>query len=167
MQQKEKQAGEGGRRAEEEEPGRGGGGRDRSRGDGGRRREREERSSRAASEGGEGGEQSGRLRWRVHQLEREKLELTSSHNQEVRSKEKKKIKNCERDIIDLSELSDGQTVMETSLWHFSPDISAVHFLTCSVRPPSAAASSCCRLSLQLLFHLRCVSPLSCAGCRRS
>ncbi|XP_041821691.1 LOW QUALITY PROTEIN: coiled-coil domain-containing protein 171-like, partial [Chelmon rostratus] len=46
-------------------------------------REREERSSRAASEGGEGGEHSGRLRWRVHQLEREKLELTSSHNQEL------------------------------------------------------------------------------------
>lgn len=91
MQQKEKQAGEGGRRAEregkEDEVGGRRGGRDRSQGDGGRRREREERSSRAASEGGEGGEHSGRLRWRVHQLEREKLELTSSHNQEVRSKE--------------------------------------------------------------------------------
>ncbi|XP_070849134.1 coiled-coil domain-containing protein 171 [Chaetodon trifascialis] len=85
MQQKEEQAGEGGRRAEregeEEEERRRGGGRDRSRGDGGRRREREERSSRPALKGGEGGEHSRRLR--VHQLEREKLELTSSHNQEL------------------------------------------------------------------------------------
>ncbi|XP_076580925.1 coiled-coil domain-containing protein 171 isoform X2 [Chaetodon auriga] len=85
MQLKEEQAGEGGRRAEregeEEEEHRRGGGRDRSRGDGGRRREREERSSRPVSKGGEGGEHSRRLR--VHQLEREKLELTSSHNQEL------------------------------------------------------------------------------------
>lgn len=89
MQQKRSQAGERGGRAErdgeedEEEQGK-----DRSRGDGGRRRrEKEARSRRATSEGGEGGEQSGRLRWRVHQLEKEKLELTSSHNQEVRNKE--------------------------------------------------------------------------------
>uniref|UniRef100_UPI0037E8D01B coiled-coil domain-containing protein 171 n=1 Tax=Semicossyphus pulcher TaxID=241346 RepID=UPI0037E8D01B len=81
---KEKSAGERGRRAEreddEEEEEEGHGVRDRSRGDGGRR---EKRSRRAASEGGEGGEQSDRLRRRVHQLEKEKLELTSSHNQEL------------------------------------------------------------------------------------
>ncbi|XP_074480289.1 uncharacterized protein ccdc171 [Sebastes fasciatus] len=70
MQQKEKQAGE-----EEEE-------RDEGRGRE-RRSEREVRSGRTASEGGEGGERSERLRWRVHQLEKEKLELTSSHNQEL------------------------------------------------------------------------------------
>lgn len=87
MQQKEKQAGGRGSREEtreedEEEP-ETGRGRDRSRGDGGKRREKEVRSRRAASEGGE---QSGKLRWRVHHLEKEKLELTSSHNQEVRNK---------------------------------------------------------------------------------
>ncbi|XP_044040414.1 coiled-coil domain-containing protein 171-like [Siniperca chuatsi] len=90
-QQKGRQAGERGRRAEREGEedegpeagGGGGGGRDRSRGHGGRRREREVRSRRAASEGGEDGEQSERLRWRVHQLEKEKLGLTSSHNQEL------------------------------------------------------------------------------------
>ncbi|XP_078020537.1 uncharacterized protein ccdc171 [Epinephelus lanceolatus] len=71
-QQKDKQAGE--REGEEDE----GRGRDRSRGVGGRRRSR-----RAASEGGEGGEESGKLRWRVHQLEKERLELTSGHNQEL------------------------------------------------------------------------------------
>lgn len=90
MQHKEKQAGERGRRAEregeeEEEERERGRGRDRSRGDGGGRKEKDVRSKRAASEGGEGGEQSGRLRWRVHQLEKEKLELTSGHNQEVRN----------------------------------------------------------------------------------
>lgn len=89
MQQKQSQAGERGGRAgrdgeeDEEEEERG---KDRSRGDGGRRTgEKGARSRRATSEGGEGGEQSGRLRWRVHQLEKEKLELTSSHNQEVRN----------------------------------------------------------------------------------
>lgn len=88
MQQKHKQAGERGGRAEkvsledEEEQGT-----DRGQGDGGRRRgEKEDRSRGATSEGGEGGKQPGRLRQRVHQLEKEKLELTSSHNQEVRSK---------------------------------------------------------------------------------
>lgn len=81
MQQKQNQAGE----EDEEEEERG---KDRSQGDGGRRRgEKEARSRRVTSEGGEGGEQSGRLRWRVHQLEKEKLELTSSHNQEVRNTE--------------------------------------------------------------------------------
>lgn len=46
----------------------------------------------------------------------------------------------------VSELSDGQTVMETYVWHFSTDIScdlhtdAVHVLTCTVRLPSVAAS---------------------------
>ncbi|XP_038587042.1 coiled-coil domain-containing protein 171-like [Micropterus salmoides] len=86
-QQKENQAGERGRRAEregvEDEERDRAAERDRSRGDGGRRREREARSRRAASEGGEEGEQSERLRWRVHQLEKEKLGLTSSHNQEL------------------------------------------------------------------------------------
>ncbi len=91
MQHKEKQAGERGRRAEmeeeEEEEDERGRGRDKSRGDGGGRKEKEARSKRAASEGGEGGEQSRRLRWRVHQLEKEKLELTSGHNQEVGNKD--------------------------------------------------------------------------------
>ncbi|XP_047441688.1 coiled-coil domain-containing protein 171-like isoform X2 [Mugil cephalus] len=55
------------------------------RGDGGRGREREERGGgrRAASEGGEGSEEPRRLRWRLNQLEKEKLQLTSSHNQEL------------------------------------------------------------------------------------
>ncbi|KAK5618353.1 hypothetical protein CRENBAI_019425 [Crenichthys baileyi] len=38
---------------------------------------------RAASEGGESSEQIRGLRWRLNQLEKEKLKLTSSHNQEV------------------------------------------------------------------------------------
>ncbi|CAJ1048295.1 Hypothetical predicted protein [Xyrichtys novacula] len=60
------------------------GGRDRSRGDGGRVGEKEEvRGRRAASEGGQEGDQSESLRRRVHQLERERLELTASHNQEL------------------------------------------------------------------------------------
>lgn len=42
------------------------------------------RSSRQLSEGSEGGEGEEKLRWRVHLLEKEKLEMTSSHNQEVR-----------------------------------------------------------------------------------
>lgn len=89
MQQKHKRAGERGGRAEkvgledEEEQGR-----DRGQGDGGRRRrEKEERSRGATLEEGEGGKHPGRLRQRVHQLEKEKLELTSSHNQEVRSQD--------------------------------------------------------------------------------
>ncbi|XP_036968760.1 coiled-coil domain-containing protein 171 [Acanthopagrus latus] len=77
--QKEKQAGARGRREGREEEERG---RNRSRGDGGRRA-REARSRRAASVGGEGGEESERLRWRANQLEKEKLELTASHNQEL------------------------------------------------------------------------------------
>ncbi|XP_051250965.1 coiled-coil domain-containing protein 171 isoform X2 [Dicentrarchus labrax] len=80
MQQEEEQAGgRGGRRAERErvEEQRG---RDRSRGDGGGRSGREARSRRTASEGGEPSE---RLRWRVNQLEKERLELTSGHNQEL------------------------------------------------------------------------------------
>lgn len=88
MQRKHRQAGERGGRAEkvgpqdEEERGN-----DRGQGDGGRRRrEKEDRSRGATSEEGEGGKQPGKLRQRVHQLEKEKLELTSSHNQEVRSK---------------------------------------------------------------------------------
>lgn len=80
--EKEKQAGERGRREGREEEERG---RDRSRGEGGRRRAREARSRRAASVGAEGGEESERLRWRANQLEKEKLELTASHNQEVRA----------------------------------------------------------------------------------
>lgn len=39
---------------------------------------------RAASEGGEGSEEARRLRWRINQLEKEKVTLTASHNQEVR-----------------------------------------------------------------------------------
>ncbi|KAM7366641.1 hypothetical protein PAMP_016062 [Pampus punctatissimus] len=81
MHQKEKQAGDrigggAGKGAgdEEEEERERERGRDRSRG--GRRR-------RAAAEGGGSSEESGRLRWRVSQLEKEKLELTSSHNQEL------------------------------------------------------------------------------------
>ncbi|KAM7376891.1 hypothetical protein PAMA_013590 [Pampus argenteus] len=80
MHQKEKQAGDRGGGAgkgvgdEEEEERERERGKDRSRG--GRRR-------RTASEGGGGSEESGRLRWRVSQLEKEKLELTSSHNQEL------------------------------------------------------------------------------------
>nr|XP_046236006.1 coiled-coil domain-containing protein 171-like [Scatophagus argus] len=70
MQRKEKQAGE-----KDEQRGRG---RDKSEGEEGRRRQ--VKSRRATSEGGE---QTGRLRWRINQLEKEKLELTSSHNQEL------------------------------------------------------------------------------------
>ncbi|KAM4536511.1 uncharacterized protein ccdc171 [Odontesthes bonariensis] len=81
MQHREKQAG--GRRAArkegEDEEGRG------SRGDTerGREKERSGGGRRAASEGGEGGEETRRLRWRLTQLEKEKLQLTSSHNQEA------------------------------------------------------------------------------------
>lgn len=84
MQQKHKQAGErGGRAAKDGEEQ----GNDRGQGDGGRRRgEKEDRSRGATLEEGERSKQPGRLRQRVHQLEKEKLELTSSHNQEVRSK---------------------------------------------------------------------------------
>ncbi|KAM6894633.1 coiled-coil domain-containing protein 171 [Lycodopsis pacificus] len=82
MQQKEKQTGETGSR-EEDEREKKGRWRDRRDRGGDRRGEREGRSRRAASEGGEGGDRSGRLRRRVHQLEKDRLELTSSHNQEV------------------------------------------------------------------------------------
>ncbi|XP_072232835.1 coiled-coil domain-containing protein 171-like [Leuresthes tenuis] len=79
MQHREKQAG--GRRAarKEDKEGRG------SQGDAERGREKERGGGgrRAASEGGEGGEEMSRLRWRLTQLEKEKLELTSSHNQEA------------------------------------------------------------------------------------
>ncbi|XP_067435637.1 coiled-coil domain-containing protein 171-like [Thunnus thynnus] len=57
-------------------------GRHMSRGDGGRRRGGGG-GRRAASEGGTGSEGSGRLRWRVSQLEKEKVELTSGHNKEL------------------------------------------------------------------------------------
>ncbi|XP_037832540.1 coiled-coil domain-containing protein 171 isoform X2 [Kryptolebias marmoratus] len=67
-----KQEGDGGRRAERKEEKRGGG-----------EAEKRVRGRRAASEGGEGGEESRRLRWRINQLEKEKLQLTSSCNQEV------------------------------------------------------------------------------------
>ncbi|KAM6960442.1 uncharacterized protein ccdc171 [Tautogolabrus adspersus] len=66
---------------EEAAAGEPGGRRDRSRGDGGRGREARSRGE--ASEGGDGGKQSESVRRRVHQLERDKLELTSSHNQEL------------------------------------------------------------------------------------
>ncbi|RVE60871.1 hypothetical protein OJAV_G00185160 [Oryzias javanicus] len=71
MPQKEEQAGDRGRkerRHKHEE--RGGGARQR----GGRR---------PASEGGEGSEETRRLRWRINQLEKEKVTLTASHNQQV------------------------------------------------------------------------------------
>ncbi|TKS93344.1 Coiled-coil domain-containing protein 171 [Collichthys lucidus] len=70
-QQRHHETGRGG--GEEEEPERGRR-RSRSRGDAGGR------SRRAASEGVK---QSERLRWRLHQLEKERLELTSNHNQEL------------------------------------------------------------------------------------
>ncbi|XP_026224994.1 coiled-coil domain-containing protein 171 [Anabas testudineus] len=94
MQQKEKQAGDRGRRAERE------GNEDEdeeekelsrerrryiSSGGGGRRRETERDGTgrRAASEGRDRSKNSESLRWRVNQLEKEKLELVSSHNQEL------------------------------------------------------------------------------------
>lgn len=75
MQQKEKQAGEGAEKFEEEQ---------------------KVASSRSApsgvpSEGGEGGEHMERLKLRVYQLEKDKLELNSSHNQEVRSRGTKQV----------------------------------------------------------------------------
>ncbi|XP_060887087.1 coiled-coil domain-containing protein 171-like isoform X2 [Labrus mixtus] len=83
---REKPAGERARRrteGEDEETAGGepGGRRDRSRGDGGRGREA--RSRGAESEGEDGGKTSECVRRRVQRLEREKLELTSSHNQEM------------------------------------------------------------------------------------
>ncbi|XP_024143480.1 coiled-coil domain-containing protein 171 isoform X1 [Oryzias melastigma] len=71
MPQKDEQAGDRGRkerRHKDEE--RGGGARQR----GGRR---------PASEGGEGSEETRRLRWRINQLEKEKVTLTANHNQQV------------------------------------------------------------------------------------
>ncbi|XP_060922636.1 coiled-coil domain-containing protein 171-like [Limanda limanda] len=41
------------------------------------------RGRRAASEGRGWSEETGRLRWRINELEKEKLELTSTHNQEL------------------------------------------------------------------------------------
>ncbi|XP_068612228.1 coiled-coil domain-containing protein 171 [Brachionichthys hirsutus] len=70
-------AGERGRRVEREDERKGERDRKANRGDG---RSREGRSRRVASEGCEPME---RLRWRVHQLEKEKLELMSNHNQEL------------------------------------------------------------------------------------
>lgn len=76
MQRKQKQAGEGAEKFEEEREG----------------EEQKVASSRSApSEGGEGGEHMERLKWRVYQLEKDKLELTSSHNQEVRSSRTKQM----------------------------------------------------------------------------
>lgn len=46
---------------------------------------KEAMSSKKLPQGSEGGEGEEKLRWRVHLLEKEKLELTSRHNQEVRS----------------------------------------------------------------------------------
>lgn len=45
----------------------------------------DERNSRVADVGGQ---ESGRLRLKLHQLEKEKLELMSGHNQEVENKSK-------------------------------------------------------------------------------
>ena len=72
MQQKEKKAGERGRREGKE-------------GEEGRRKRKEVRSRKTASEGEEGGDGEETRRRRVHQLEKENLELTSRHNQEVRN----------------------------------------------------------------------------------
>lgn len=74
---REKQEGGAGPGAESkrEEKRRGG----RSRGDA----ERRVRGRRAASEGGEGSEELRSLRWRINQLEKEKLKLMTSCNQEV------------------------------------------------------------------------------------
>ncbi|XP_013132632.2 coiled-coil domain-containing protein 171 isoform X2 [Oreochromis niloticus] len=86
LQQKQKQAAGDGRRRraerkreEEEEWEERGREKDRSGGDGGR----SGRGRRAASEGRDGGEEWRRLRWRVNDLEKEKLQLKASHNQEV------------------------------------------------------------------------------------
>lgn len=91
MQQKEKGAVDGGRKVErkgneDEEEEELGCERRRyvSSGDGGRGRETERDGTerRAASEGRD--RRSECLRWRVNQLEKEKLELASNHNHEVR-----------------------------------------------------------------------------------
>ncbi|XP_037335725.2 coiled-coil domain-containing protein 171-like isoform X2 [Pungitius pungitius] len=76
--QKEQQTGSG----EEDEEREKEQGRREGREGGGQRGPRRERSKRAES-GGEEDNRSGGRRWRVHQLERERLELTSCHNQEV------------------------------------------------------------------------------------
>lgn len=47
--------------------------------------EKEARSRRQLPEGNEREDGEEKLRWKVHLLEKEKLELTSSHNQEVKS----------------------------------------------------------------------------------
>ncbi|KAL6118213.1 ccdc171 [Pungitius sinensis] len=78
VKQKEQQA----VRGEEDEESEKGQGRREGREGGGQRGPRRERSRRAES-GGEEDNRSGGRRWRVHQLERERLELTSCHNQEV------------------------------------------------------------------------------------
>lgn len=46
---------------------------------------KESRSRRQLSEENERGDEEEKLRWKVHLLEKDKLELTSSHNQEVKS----------------------------------------------------------------------------------
>lgn len=83
-QQKQKQAAGDRRRRraerkgeEEEEWEERGRGKDRSGGNGGRG------GRRVASEGHDGGEDCRRLRWRVNDVENEKLQLKASHNQEV------------------------------------------------------------------------------------
>ncbi|XP_053271862.1 coiled-coil domain-containing protein 171 [Pleuronectes platessa] len=70
MKQRDKQTG-GGEESEDEDE-------ERRRG-----RRRVVRGRRAASEGREWSEETGRLRWRINELEKEKLELTSTHNQEL------------------------------------------------------------------------------------
>lgn len=76
MQRKQKQAGEGAEKFEEEP---------------GREEQKVASSRKAPSEGDQGGEHLERLKWRVYQLEKDKLELTSSHNQEVRSRKTKQV----------------------------------------------------------------------------
>lgn len=70
-----------GKQAGDEEQG---GERLKGRRDGGRRRERDGTGRRAASEGRDVSNEPESLRWRVTQLEKERLELASRHNQEVR-----------------------------------------------------------------------------------
>lgn len=91
MPQKEKQAVGGGKKGEregkehneEEELGRG---RRRcmSSGDGGRRREAGQDGTGRRAASGERDRSSECLRWRVNQLQKEKLEQASNHNEEVR-----------------------------------------------------------------------------------
>lgn len=82
MQRKQKQAGEGAEKFEEEQ--------------------KVASSRKVQSEGDEGGEHLERLKWRVYQLEKDKLELTSSHNQEVRSRRTKQVLRASPNVHNIS-----------------------------------------------------------------